>query len=118
MSKTDKDIIPHFPLEFDYSEDEGKNFDLNFIHSDLPSKNVIHHLHHLKVASQKVEGVERFISAQGQKSRHSNVHYHHYFLSYMAMITMSFNFICFVLVLLLQTLPLALSEFFKVVERQ
>ena len=57
-NNTDKDIIPHFPFEFDCCEARGKNFSLNNILLDLPSNNVIHHSNDLKVANYKVEEVE------------------------------------------------------------
>jgi hypothetical protein len=58
MNNSDKDIIPHLPLEFDCCEAEGKNFNLNNIHLDLPLKNVIRHLDDLKVVNHKVEEVD------------------------------------------------------------
>ena len=40
-NNTDKDIIPHLPLEFDCCEFQGRNFSLNYIHLNLPLNNVI-----------------------------------------------------------------------------
>jgi hypothetical protein len=79
--------------------------------------NVIHHLDDLKVANHKVEKVEKLIEEQDWKLRHSNMDYHLSFLSYVGMVITTLT--CFiVLLLLLQTLPYALSKFFKVVEGQ
>ena len=39
---TDKDIIPHLPLEFDCCEVQGGKFSLSNIHLNLPLTNVIH----------------------------------------------------------------------------
>jgi hypothetical protein len=36
MSTTDKDIIPHLPLEFDCCEASRKNLSCNDGHTDLP----------------------------------------------------------------------------------
>jgi hypothetical protein len=61
---TDKDIIPHLPLEFDCCEVQGRNCSLNNIHLNLPLTSVIHQLHDLKVANHKVEEVEKLIEEQ------------------------------------------------------
>ena len=78
---TDKDIIPHLPLEFDCCEFQGKNSSLNDIHLNLSLNNVIHHLDDLKVANHKVKEVERLIEEQDWKPRPSNMDYHLSFLS-------------------------------------
>jgi hypothetical protein len=59
-------------------------------------KNAIHQLDDLKVANHKVEEVERLISEQDWKLRHSNMDYHLFFLSYVGMITTSLT--CFILI--------------------
>ena len=91
-NNSDKDIIPHLPLEFDCCEVQGKNFSLNNIHLILPMNNVIHHLGDLKVDNHKVEEVERLIEEQSWKLRHSNVDYHLSFLSYVGMVTTTLTF--------------------------
>ena len=63
-NNTDKDIIPHLPLEFDCCEFQGRNFSLNDIHLNLPLNNVVHHLDDLKVANHKVDEVEKLIEEQ------------------------------------------------------
>jgi len=92
---TDKEIIPHLPLEFDCCEVQGKNLSLNNINLNLPLTNVIHDLDDLKVASHKVEEVEKLIQEQDWKLRHSNMDYHLSFLSYVGMVTTTLT--CFIL---------------------
>jgi hypothetical protein len=72
-NNTGKYIIPHFPLELDCFELQGRNFSLNDIHLNLPLNNIIHHLDDLKVAKHKVEEVEKLIEEQDWKLRHSNM---------------------------------------------
>jgi hypothetical protein len=58
-NNTDKHIIPHLTIEFDCCEIEGKSLSLNDLHLNLPLNNIVHHLDDLKVASHKVQEVER-----------------------------------------------------------
>jgi hypothetical protein len=53
--------------------------------------NVIHHLDDLKIANHKVEEVERQITEQDWKLRHSNMDYNLSFLSYVGMVTNHLN---------------------------
>ena len=92
-NNSDKDIIPHLPLEFECCEVQGKNFSLNNIHLNLPLNNVVHHLDDLKVANHKVEEVERLIEEQEWKLKHSNMDYHLSFLSYVGMVTTTITFL-------------------------
>ena len=94
-NNTDKDIIPHLPLEFDCCEFQGRNFSLNDTHLNLPLNNVIHHLDDLKVANHKVEEVEKLTEEQDWKLRHSNMDYHLSFLSYVGMVNTTLT--CFIL---------------------
>ena len=107
-NETDKDIIPHLPLEFDCCEVLGKNFSLNNIHSNLPLTNVIHHLDDLKVASHKVE-VEKLI--EDWKLRHSNVDYYVSLLSYMGMVTATLT--CFILFTVVASVSLSSVQIFQ-----
>jgi len=91
-NNTDKDIIPHLPLDFDCCEVQGRNFSLNNIRLNLPLTNVIRHLDDLKVANHKVEEVEKLFEEQGQKLKHSNMDYHLPFLSYVGMVTTTLTF--------------------------
>ena len=98
-NNTDKDIIPHLPLNFDCCEVQGRNFSLNNIHLNLPLTNAIHRLDDLKVANHKVEEVEKLIEEQDWKLRHSNMDYHLSFLSYVGMVTTALTFsFCFIAV--------------------
>ena len=103
-NNTDRDIIPHLPLNFDSCEVQGGNFSLNSKHLNQPSTNVIHRLDDLRVASHKVEEVE-LIEEQDWKLRLSNMDCHLSFLSYVGMVTTALTFFI-VLLLLLQTLSL------------
>jgi hypothetical protein len=94
-NNTDKDIIPHLPLQFGCCEFQGKNIILNDIHLNLPLNNAFHHLDDLKLANHKVEEVEKLIEEQDWKLRHSNVDYHLSFLSYVGMVTTTL--VCFIL---------------------
>ena len=85
----DKDIIPRLSLEFDCCEIQGKNFILNNIHLNLPLNKAIHHLDDSKLATHKVEEVERLTEEQDWKPKHSNTDYHLSFLSYVGMVTSS-----------------------------
>jgi len=91
-NNTDRDIIPHLPLNFDCCEVQRRNFILNSIHLNLPLTNVIHRLDDLKVASHKVEEIEKLIEEQDWKLRHSNMGNHLPFLSYVGMVTMALTF--------------------------
>jgi hypothetical protein len=96
-NNTEKDIIPHLSLDIDCCQTEGKNVNLDDIHLDLPLKNIINHLDDLRVASHKVDDVERLISEQEWKIKYSNIDYHLSFLSYVGMVTTSiimFIFCC------------------------
>ena len=96
-NNTDKDIIPHFPLVFDFCEVQGRNFSLNNLRLNLPLTNVIRHLDDLMVANHKMEEVEKLIEEQDWKLKHSNMDYHLSFLSYVGMITTTLTFsFCFI----------------------
>jgi hypothetical protein len=94
-NNTDKDIIPSLSLEFDCCKTQGKNVKLDDIHLDLPLKNIVNHLDDLRVASHKVEEVEKLISDQEWKIKHSDVDYHLSFLYYVGMITTSIVMVIF-----------------------
>ena len=64
FNNTNKDIIPPLSLDYVCCLSEEKNVKLNKIHLDLPLKNVITRLDHLRLASRKVEEVERLISEE------------------------------------------------------
>jgi hypothetical protein len=62
FNNTDKDIIPLYLFTIMVVYQKRKM--LNKIHLDLPLKNVITRLDHLRLASRKVEEVERLISEE------------------------------------------------------
>ena len=95
INNTDKDIIPHFPLVFDFCEVQGRNFSLNNLRLNLPLTNVIRHLDDLMVANHKMEEVEKLIEEQDWKLKHSNMDDHLSFLSYVGMVTTTLT--CFIL---------------------
>ena len=88
-NSTERDIIPHLFLDVDCCQTESKIVNLNDIHLDLPLKHIVNHLDDLRVASHRVDDVERLISEQEWKIKHSNTDYHLSFLSYIGMVTTS-----------------------------
>jgi hypothetical protein len=69
----DKDIIPPLSLDYDCCAPEGFKSKLNAIHLDLPLKNILNHLDDLRLASHKVEDVDRPIAEQEWKMKRSNM---------------------------------------------
>jgi hypothetical protein len=88
-NNTEKDIIPHVSLDIDCCQAESKNINLNNIRLYLPLKNKINHLDDICVTSRRVYDVERLISEQEWKIKHSNIDCHLSFLSYVGMVTTS-----------------------------
>jgi hypothetical protein len=86
-NNTGKDIIPPISLEYDCCLPEKGSTKLSQIHLDLPIKNVVKHLDDLRVASYKVDEVEKIILEQEWKLKHSNMNYKLSILSYFGMIT-------------------------------
>lgn len=68
---------------------------LNDIRLDLPLKNTINHLDDLRMASRRVDEVERLISEQEWKMKQFHIDYHLSFLSYVGMIVTSIIMIIF-----------------------
>jgi hypothetical protein len=62
-NNTGKDIIPPLSLYYDCLSGE-RSIKLNKIHLDLPIKSVVIHLGDLKLASYRVEEVEKLISEE------------------------------------------------------
>jgi hypothetical protein len=87
-NNTEKDIIPHVSPDIDCCLSEGKSINLNNIHLELPLKNIINHLDDLRIASHKVDDVEKLISEEW-KIKHFNTDYHLSFLSHVGMVTTS-----------------------------
>ena len=99
-NNTEKDIIPPLSLDYDCCLFETKNTKLNNIHLDLPLRNIVNRLEDLRLASHKVEEVDRLIAEQEWKIKQSKFDYHLSFLSYVGMVTTSFVMIILLLLLL------------------
>ena len=61
-NNTEKDIIPSLSLEFDCCVSEGKTTKLDNIQLELPMRSIVNRLEDLRLASHKVEEVDRLIS--------------------------------------------------------
>jgi len=88
-NNTEKDTIPPLSLDYDCCITEKKTTKLNDIRLDLPLKNIVNRLEDLRLASHKVEEVDRLISEQEWKIKQSKFDYHLSFLSYVGMVTTS-----------------------------
>jgi hypothetical protein len=67
FNNSEKDIIPPLSLDYDCCNFAGKNVELKDIHLELPLQNVINRLDDLRLASQKVDEVNRLIFEQEWK---------------------------------------------------
>lgn len=94
-NNTEKDIIPKLFLEYDCCVSKGRTAKLNKIQLELPLKSIVNHLEDLRLASHKVEEVDRLISEQEWKLKQSNFDFHLSFLSYVGMVTSSLVMIAF-----------------------
>jgi hypothetical protein len=86
-NNTGKNIIPPLSLDYDCCLSGDGNNKLNKIHLDPPIKSVVNHLDDLRLASYRVEEVEKLISEKELNLKHSSINYHLSFLSYVGMIT-------------------------------
>jgi len=66
-NNTEKDIIPPLSLDYDCCTSERKTTKLNDIHLDLPLRNIVNRLEDLRLASHKVEDVDKLICEQEWK---------------------------------------------------
>jgi hypothetical protein len=94
-NNTEKDIIPPLSLEYDCRVSEGRTTKLNKIQLELPLKSIVNRLEDLRLASHKVEEVDRLISEQEWKLKKSNFYFHLSSLSYVGMVTSSLVMIAF-----------------------
>ena len=94
-NNTEKDIIPSLFLEYNCCAPEGRTTKLNKIQLELPLKSIVNCLEDLRLASHKVEEVDRLISKQEWKLKQSNFDFHLSFLSYVGMVTSSLVMIAF-----------------------
>jgi hypothetical protein len=88
-NNTEKDVIPPLSLDYDCCTSERKTTKLNDIHLDLPLRNIVNRLEDLRLASHKVEDVDKLISEQEWKIRQSKFDNHLSFLSCVGMVTTS-----------------------------
>jgi hypothetical protein len=62
FNNSEKDIMPPLSLDYDCCNFAGKSVKLNDIHLELPMRNIVTLLDDLRLASHKVQEVDRFIS--------------------------------------------------------
>jgi hypothetical protein len=72
-NNTEKYIIPPLSLDYDCCTFERKTTKLNDIHLDLPLRNIVNRLEDLRLASHKVEEVDKLISEQEWKIKQSKL---------------------------------------------
>ena len=94
-NNSEKDIIPPLSLDYDCCEFVRKDFKLKDIQLELPLKNVVNRLDDLRLASHKVDEVNRLILDQEWKIKHSAFNSHLSFLSYVGMFTTGIVMIAF-----------------------
>ena len=94
-NRTSKDIIPPMSLEYDCCGSVDKNFELNELRLHIPLRRFAGCLDDLKIASHKVEEVEKLIFEQEWKIKHSTLDSHLSFLLYVGMATTGLTLICF-----------------------
>jgi len=70
FNNSEKDIIPPLSLDYDCCNFVGKDVKLKDIHLNLPLKNVVNRLDDLRLASHKVDEVNRLIFEQEWKIDH------------------------------------------------
>jgi len=93
-NRTSKDVIPSLYLEYDCCGGIDNTFKLKDLHLHIPPKNVTNSLDDLRIASHKVEDVEKLILEQAWKIKLSTVDSHLSFLSYVGMVLTSLTLIC------------------------
>lgn len=87
FNNSEKDIIPPLSLDYDCCEFIGKDVKLKDLHLELPLRNIVNRLDDLRLASHKVDEVNRLILEQEWKVKHSASYSHLSFLSYVGMVT-------------------------------
>ena len=105
-------------LEYDFCGSIDKNFKLNELRLHIPLRSVAGSLDDLRIASHKVEYVEKLILEQEWKVKHSTLDSH---LSLILFVLCQhgddwFNFNLFMLLLLFEMLPQMMPKVFKMVE--
>jgi hypothetical protein len=87
VNNSEKDVIPPISLDYDSCEFIGKEVKLKDIHLELPLKGVVNRLDDLRLASHKVDEVNRLILEQEWKIKHSTSYSHLLFSTYVGMFT-------------------------------
>jgi hypothetical protein len=98
FNNSEKDIIPPLSLNYDCCSLVGNSVKLNDIHLDLPTRNMVNRLDDLRLASHKVEEVDRLISEQEWKIKHSASDFH---LSFLKLRRHVYHWDCYDYILLL-----------------
>jgi len=93
-NRTKTDIIPPMSLEYDCYGGIDNNFKLNELRMRIPLRSVASSLDDLKIASHKLEDVEKSILEQEWKIKHSTVDSHLSLFSYVGMATTGLTLIC------------------------
>jgi hypothetical protein len=69
-NSTEKDIISPLSLDYDCCNFVGRDVKLNDVHLELPLKNIVNRFDDLRVASHKVDEVNKLIFEQEWKIKH------------------------------------------------
>jgi len=109
-NRTNKDIPP-MSLEYDCCSID-KNFKLNELRLHTPLRSVAGSLDDFRIASHKVEDVEKLILEQEWKVKHSTLVLHLFFV----FCRHGDDWFNFMLLLLFEMLPQTMPEIFKMVE--
>ena len=94
-NRTNKDKIPPMSLEYDCCGSIDTNFKFNDLRLHIPLRSVAGSLDDLRIASHKVQDVEKLILEQEWKVKHSTIDSHLYFLSYVGTATTGLTLFCF-----------------------
>jgi len=95
FNNSEKNIIPSLSQDYDCCNFVGNSVKLNDIHLELPMRITVNRLDDLRLASQKVEEVDRLISEQEWKLKHSTSDLHLSFLSHAGMIGIVMIIFCY-----------------------
>jgi hypothetical protein len=86
-NNSERDIVSPISLDYDCCEFIGKEVKLKNIHLELPLKGIVNRLDDLRLASHKVDDVNRLILEQEWKIKHSASYSQLSFLTYVGMFT-------------------------------
>ena len=94
-NRTNKDKIPPMSLDYDCCGSINKKFKLNELHLHVALRSFAGFLDDLKLASHRVEDIEKLNFEQEQKVKHSTVDSQLSFLLYVGMTTTGLTWVCF-----------------------